>query len=77
MNALYIKYIVLFSKMGCSSAASLLARPASYGSYPPITAPLLSSIQDELAYVGAPTWLFNSLVWHVAEMSQSGTISIK
>jgi len=66
MKALLIQYVILYSKAGYAPAASILLKriDTAYTNLPTI----LSALQNELAYAGAPTWLFNSLVWHLAEL---------
>jgi len=68
MKALLIQYIILYSKAGYAPAASILLKriDTAYTDLPTI----LDKLQEELAYSGAPTWLFNSLVWHIAERDE-------
>ena len=71
MKALLIQYIVLYSKMGYTQPASLIARYLEQGlPLPEYQWRMLDRIQETLAYEGAPAWLYESLIWHVAELHE-------
>jgi len=73
MRGLLIKYAVLYSKAGYAPAAAILCRWLEDMRRPRVEinpARVLDAVQEELAYAGAPTWLFNSLLWHLAEMRE-------
>ena len=70
MRALLIQYTVLYSKMGYAVAASVLAEYLRGGMQLYTWLEVLAQVENELAYAGAPAWLFNSLVWHLAERDE-------
>jgi len=67
VKRLLIQYTVLYSKAGYAPAAAVLCRWLQGDCTPPQA---LDAVQEELAYAGAPAWLYNSLVWHLAEMHE-------
>ena len=70
MKALLIQYTVLYSKMGYSVAASVLAEYLRGGMQLYTWLEVLDQVQNELAYAGAPAWLYESLMWHIAEHTE-------
>ena len=71
MRALLIQYIVLYSKMGYTQPASLIASYLRDGlPSPEFQWHMLERIQETLAYEGAPAWLYESLMWHIAELHE-------
>jgi len=73
MKALLIQYTVLYSKAGYSVAAMYCSQAATDGLR---LDDLLHIIRDELAYAGAPTWLYNSLKYHAGQLVRKSTASL-
>ena len=71
MRALLIQYTVLYSKMGYSVAASVLAEYLRGGMQLYTWLEVLAQVENELAYAGAPAWLYESLIWHIAELHET------